>query len=66
MEEEVLVTDFLDVEETTTDAHVRVTDIFNTVDDRCSYSTSDTIVIGFPNSSNRRHIRLDKVMLGKI
>jgi len=54
------------VEKTAAYANVGFTDVFNTVDDRCTDCAGDTIVIRFADTTYCRDIRFDKVMLRQI
>lgn len=60
---EVLVAYLLDVEQPALRADVRLAQIFHTVHDRGANSACDAVVVGFPYSSQCRHIRLVEEVL---
>jgi hypothetical protein len=62
----ILVTHFFNVEEAATHTDVSFTDILDAIDDCCSDSPGNTIIVRLSNSSNSRDVSLDKVMLRKI
>jgi len=62
----LLISDFLDVEQSTFCTNICVVQIFDTINNSTPDSKSDTIIIWFPNSSNGRNIVLFKNMLSDI
>jgi len=63
---DILIADFFDVEETTAYTDIRLTNVFDAVDDGGTDGSCDTIVIGLSDASDGGDVRLDKIMLGKI
>ena len=62
----LLIPDLFDMEEAAADTDIGFTNVFDAVDDCGSDGPSNTIIIHLANASNRRDIRLDKVMLSEI
>jgi hypothetical protein len=62
----LLIADLFNVEKAAAYADIRLADILNAIDDCGADSSGDTIIIRFANPSDRRDIRLDKVMLRQV
>lgn len=65
-EGEVFITNLLNLKEAAAGSDVGFLDIFDTVDDRGTSSTGDTVVVCLPDTSNGCHVVLDKEMLCQI
>jgi hypothetical protein len=63
---DLLISKLLDVEKTTLGTDIDLSQVVYSVDDRSSGGASDSVVVGFANSSNRGDVRLDEVMLSEI
>lgn len=65
-ESEVFVTNLLDLEETAPSSHVGFLDIVHTVDNRCTRSSGDTVVVRLPHSAERCDVGLHQKVLCEI
>jgi len=63
---DLLISKLLDIEKTTLGTDIDLSQVVYSVDDRSSGGASDTVVVGFTDSSNRGDVRLDEVMLSEI
>lgn len=61
-----LVSELLNVEKTTTGSNVRLLQILDAVDDRCTRGTSNSVVVCLANTAECGDVRLDEIMLGQI
>lgn len=62
----ILITNFLNLEETTASSNIRLCDIIDTVDNSGASRTSDTIVVSLSDTTKSSNVTLEKVVLSEI